>query len=231
MRWLAAIALTALLAFLAIQNRHYLSGKVNLTLEQLVGNKIKIESGKYVELENASELNPGEKEDFAFLIWFKLKSKLSNKEKVQIVEKYDAESDKKPGWALRISNNKKIYRPEIYWVNKSGKGRWYSFTDFPFNESHWFGMMITYTDGKFLGLKLLTPSETKKIESQNLGGYSLKGIFPESSVSLKAGSVGGKLFSGAIGRIYYGPGLLDKKWQQKIKEQCLDEKANHCLVK
>ena len=233
MRWLAGIVITVLLAGvffykLPIGKNESATDNSN----RLSGQKIQIDPGKFISVKNTPELNPLPEGDFAVLFWFNMKGKLANGEKTYLAEKFDNNPDNKPGWAIRISNHKKIFRPEIYWKNASGNGRWYSFAEFPFKQDRWFGLLLSYKKGQYLGLKAYQLEKGKNTESINLGGYFLPGVFPTSSADLRVGSVGGQLFSGTIGKVYAGTGLLEKNWQELISDQCLKAKNQDpfCVV-
>ncbi len=190
----------------------------------IIGKKQALALEKYVQVDNAPAINPFSEKDFALLVWFNSKTKIDNGGRLPIIYKFEIKQGQEPGYALSLSNSNNVIRPEIYWQNAAGAGRWYSFAEFPFQVGKWTGFKITFKQGKFLGLTAYKFQKKEGIHEFNLGGYNLDGLLAASSADLKVGSVGNKTFRGQVGTIYSGTGLLADDWADLIRQKCSTDK-------
>ena len=161
--------------------------------------KISIKRSSFLNIKNSPLINPELSTDYALLFWFQ--SKILPEDGGRIPVLYKFKNSKSAGFALSLSNNNGTIRPEMYWNNDKNEGRWFSFTEIPIKKSRWNAFLISFREGKYLGLHYFSLSKKKGAEVVNLGGYELENIVASSNSDLKIGSVGNKAFYGSLGKI------------------------------
>ena len=158
-------------------------------------------AGQRIEVEHASELNPVAGKDFIVSGWFKLSRLLQSREKILLLGKNDANSEPQSGYIIGLSRDADTIRPIVYWGNDN-KGKWYSFSDISIAAQSWFMLVLSFQEGKYLGLHIATPSATGKTELKLLGGYEVEdAVTPTSSGPFIVGALGDGKFKGRIGPV------------------------------
>ena len=156
--------------------------------------------GRFVRVQNSTELNPAQGKDFFFGGWFQFKRLPAVGETMLLLTKFDASLNSKAGYALGLIRSEKDIKPAVYWRNVRGKGGWYEFSPLDFSDRGWTFFAVTVRGGKLLGLHTAEPDRRGKIRLKLSGGFELaEEVFPENSVSLVLGSNTATGFQGRIG--------------------------------
>lgn len=147
---------------------------------------------------HAPALNPSPATDFLFYIWFKLREPLDKEQRASLVAKYDPQSKERSGYGISLAGGPDGVRPQVYWQDKLGQGRWYTFAATQIKAQQWYLLALSMREHKFLGLHLAALADKGK--PIVLGGYSIESSeLPDTSADLLVGAFGSSTFRGRIG--------------------------------
>lgn len=143
-------------------------------------------------------LNPTGSGDFLLYVWFKLRKPLVDGERAVFVAKYDPDSKTRPGYSVALVGGPDGVRPNVYWQNEEGQGRWYPFASTQLRAKEWYLLGISFREKRYLGVHLMPHNGGKKAEV--LGGYDLEPeVVPDTQADLVVGAFGASKFRGRIG--------------------------------
>ncbi len=143
-------------------------------------------------------LNPTGDGDFLLYVWFKLRKPLVDGERAVFIAKYDPESKIRPGYSVALVGGPDGVRPNVYWQNEEGHGRWYPFASTQLRAKEWYLLGVSFREKRFLGVHLMPHDGGKKAEV--LGGYDLEPqVIPDTQADLVVGAFGASKFRGRIG--------------------------------
>jgi hypothetical protein len=143
-------------------------------------------------------LNPTGAGDFLLYIWFKLRKPLVEGERAVFVAKYEPDSKTRPGYSLALVGGPDGVRPNVYWQNEEGHGRWYPFASTQLRAKEWYLLGVSFREKRYLGVHLMPHDGGKKPEI--LGGYDLEPqVIPDTPADLLVGAFGASKFRGRIG--------------------------------
>ncbi|MEZ4754561.1 MAG: hypothetical protein R3A13_09695 [Bdellovibrionota bacterium] len=153
-----------------------------------------------LEVLDSQEINPAAGSDFIISTWFQLTKFPKAGDRAIFLSKYDSSDRSKAGFALAVSRTADAIRPEIYWKGQSKKSGWYTFSQVNLVPGQWYHLVISFYNGKYLGLHGHTYDPKSSAKPKLLGGYELKQetILANGS-NLFIGSLGAKNFRGRIG--------------------------------
>ena len=154
-------------------------------------------SGAALSVEHHAMLNPTDS-DFMLFVWFKLKAGIDPEERAAFLGKYDSRIGNPEGYALALVGGADGVRPNVYWQNSSGRGRWFAFASTHITPGQWYVMGVTFRAQRYLGVHI-APSGAES-NPEVLGGYDLDGaIIPASQAKLSVGAFKQSKFRGHIG--------------------------------
>jgi hypothetical protein len=154
--------------------------------------------GTALRVSHSPALNPTGDGDFLLYVWFKLRKPLSDGERAVFVAKYDADSKTRPGYSVGLVGGPDGVRPNVYWQNEEGHGRWYPFASTQLRAKEWYLLGISFREKRYLGVHLMPHNGGKKAEV--LGGYDLEPqVIPDTPADLVVGAFGASKFRGRIG--------------------------------
>ena len=153
----------------------------------------------FLRIRNADTLQPSAGRDFVFSVWINPKRPPKEGQRMVIASK---SGDKTPGYSLAIASDGTAVRPEVRWVGQEGKGKWFVFGELPLVIDRWHLFVVSFIDGRYLGLHAVTILGEAKPEVKLLGGYDVAeyGI-PHNQLPLEVGAVDGGAFRGKVGAI------------------------------
>lgn len=155
-------------------------------------------NGAYIKATVADSANPTGGEDFAFLIWFKLRKAPATGEALGVVGKFDSEVHGRPGYAISLEGAPDGIRPRVYLSSGDTPGRWYSFSSYPMNRRDWYLLAVSLVDDTFV-----TASLGRAFAKEGpvlLGGHRISGAnLPHSKADVVVGAYGASRFRGQIG--------------------------------
>jgi hypothetical protein len=163
-------------------------------------------SGPIISVTHDPVLNPsplaldGEsvENDFLLFVWFNLRGTIDVKERATFLGKYNSEEMNPEGYAVAVVGGPDGVRPTIYWQNKAGQGRWYTFASTVVEQGRWYLLAVTFRSQRYLGVHLAPHDPKARVEV--LGGYDLGGqIVPSSPAELEVGAFPKSKFRGGIG--------------------------------
>lgn len=161
-------------------------------------------AGPVLSVTHHQLLNPGafdggqSGDDFLLFVWFNLKSSVDVKERATFLGKYNSEEMNPEGYAVALVGGPEGVRPTVYWQNKTGRGRWYTFASTVVEPGRWYLLGVTFRAQRYLGVHIAPHDGKARVEV--LGGYDLGGeIIPQSSADLEVGAFKKSKFRGAIG--------------------------------
>lgn len=155
--------------------------------------------GQRIEITDSTGLDPAAGRDFIVSGWFKLARPLQAKEKVLFIGKADSLSEPQAGYIVGLSRDSDTIRPIVYWGD-AHKSKWYSFSDISIAAQSWFMLVLSFQEGKYLGMHIAIPGADRKTDLKLLGGYEVEdGVTPASSGPFVAGTWGDGKFKGRIG--------------------------------
>lgn len=194
--------------------------------------------GEALRIFNGEKFNPVPGKDFLAVMWFRLKRLPAVNDGVLLFTKYErnkASKDSPPGFALSLKRDKDAVRPQVYWRNRAGVGKWLVFSEFTVIPKNWFMLALSFHADRFLGLHaaIYEPSEKPKVVL--LGGYDLgEVVVADNDADLLFGAFHENLFRGNVGpiSIFRGKDIIEKlnpilreiaAAPQKIPEDLLSE--------
>jgi hypothetical protein len=137
---------------------------------------------------------------FLLTAWIKLRSELIDGDRAAIISKFDPNTLSKPGYAVALVGGPDGVRPQVYWQDENGKGKWLSFAATQMQPKEWYLLALSFRDGRYLGLHIRPLKESGKVEI--LGGYDLYGhTIPSPKADLLVGAFGSSKFRGRVGPI------------------------------
>lgn len=157
-------------------------------------------AGWAVRVPHQEELNPHIDKSFLFTVWLKLSQPLVDGKRVVVVAKFGGRTPQRPGYALALNSGPDGVRPQVYWQDESGRGRWLTFASVNFSPEQWMVLGLSFRDGRYVGLHSRPLLESGRVEV--LGGYDLQGVLaPRTKSDLLLGSFSANPFIGAIGPV------------------------------
>ncbi len=151
-----------------------------------------------LSVEHSPRLNPLVGSDFLFFVWFKLREPLGREERMYLMGKFDPKSKDRVGYSVALAGGPDGVRPQVYWQASGGAGKWYNYAAAPIKPKHWYLLVFTFRDSRYLGVHLAELREEAK--PLVLGGYSVDpGPLPDSDAPLVVGGFGTNPFRGRIG--------------------------------
>lgn len=154
--------------------------------------------GTALRVSHHPALNPTGDGDFLLYVWFKLRKPLVDGDRAVFIAKYDPESKIRPGYSVALVGGPDGVRPNVYWQNEEGHGRWYPFASAQLRAKEWYLLGVSFREKRFLGVHLMPHDGGKKAEV--LGGYDLEPqVIPDTQADLVVGAFGASKFRGRIG--------------------------------
>ncbi|MCO6430010.1 MAG: hypothetical protein J5J00_04055 [Deltaproteobacteria bacterium] len=172
----------------------------------------------YLSIPDSELLDPAEGKDFLLVLWVRLRKLPSEGERMLLLSKFDGESKSRRGYALALSREGEIIRPEVYWRDKKGDGTWFTFSDLPLSTKTWTMFAITFRQKRYLGLHSASIVQHIKPSLKLLGGYEIdRGVVPSSDSPLQIGAFNRGKFRGHVGVV----GVLNKPDLSRDLEEIL----------
>lgn len=168
-----------------------------------VGEVQSIFSRKGYQIPESSSINPELNQNFYLLMWFNPKELPREGMRLPILSKINSDRRALPGFAIALKRNSDEIRPEVYWRNDEGRGRWFTFAPFPVSPQRWHMLLLSFRENRFLGLHSVTTSPDGNGTMQLLGGYNFEPpeLIAASSAPIRVGSFSSDGFIGEIGPI------------------------------
>ena len=146
--------------------------------------------GGFLEVAHSPSFNPIDERDWMLVYGLKLKSLPREQKRHVALLKYDSDTISRSGYGFALTNLGGRVYPEVYWRTKSRQGGWFRFSEVGLQKGEWGVFVISYRQGKYLGLHFLSLGVDEN-DLTLLGGYALdyEGITepPESVAALKIG--------------------------------------------
>ena len=165
---------------------------------------IPIESdGQFLRVTHSDQLNPRPEKDFLLVSWFLIRKAPPLGVRLVLLSKYRSVSGSpRFGYGLAIEREQDGYRPTAFWGSTRG-GRWYEFPAVSLRPHNWFGLGLSFHDGRFIGVHLLRLPSDAGGEVTLLGGYDLgEGAGVDmGNADLITGAALGRPFRGRIGAL------------------------------
>ncbi len=157
-------------------------------------------SGAVVRVSDDERLNPAGEGMFLLTAWIKLRGPLVDGDRAAIISKFDPNTLSKPGYAVALVGGPDGVRPQVYWQDENGKGKWLSFAATQMQPKEWYLLALSFRDARYLGLHIRPLNEAGRVEV--LGGYDLDGYtIPRPKADLLVGAFGSSKFRGRVGPI------------------------------
>lgn len=158
--------------------------------------------GSLVTVPNSPEISPIEGKDFAIVVWFKPKKYVEDEDRVMIVAKLDTDDPSRRGYAVGYTREGGVFYPLVYWRDRKLKGGYFRFESVPILPQSWSVFLVSFQEGKFLGLHAGTELPNGNVELALKGGYELEPpIYPTNDSALLIGAPKAGKFRGAIGAV------------------------------
>ncbi len=178
---------------------------------ELFPDAVSIASGGWaVRVAHQEDLNPHLDKSFLLTVWLKLNQPLADSQRVVVIAKFGGRTPQRPGYAVALSNGPDGVRPQVYWQDEAGRGRWLTFGSVNLVPDEWTLLGLSFREGRYVGLHSRPLLESGRVEV--LGGYDLQGVSaPRTKSDLLLGSFSANQFLGSIGRVgvFQGPDLSD----------------------
>ncbi len=173
----------------------------------------------YIKVAHSEDLSPQDGQDFFLLLWFKIENLPSPGERVLILAKHEPMSRSQRGFALALAGFADGIRPELYWRDSEGKGRWFAFSNFYILPKRWAALAVSFRENRLLGLHGMLAAADGKPQSQLLGGYELDPtIMPTSDADLMIGAFNNGKFLGRIGAVgIFSAKKLSKRFDDLLR--------------
>jgi hypothetical protein len=177
-------------------------------------------SGSYIRIKHREDLLPVAERDLLILGWFKLPDPPSIGDRNILLLKYDSGSKTRSGYGLALSRVGESVRPEVYWRGPEGKGGWYAFPDMPFIPSTWFALILSFREGKYLGLHTTNLLGDENPEIRLLGGYDVTDVgIPANQDDLIFGAPEHSSYRGQLGPLgLFSLSNLSPKFKEILKD-------------
>jgi hypothetical protein len=168
---------------------------------QPLSDAVSITSGGWaVRVAHQEDLNPHLDKSFLLTVWLKLSQPLPEGKRAIVVAKFGGRTPQRPGYALALSSGPDGVRPQVYWQDEGGRGRWLTFAAMNMVPGEWMVLGLSFRDGRYVGLHSRPLLESGRVEV--LGGYDMQGISaPRTKSDLLLGSFSTTQFLGSIGRV------------------------------
>lgn len=155
--------------------------------------------GWVARVSHLDDLNPHLDKAFLVTVWVNLKQPIAEGKRVVFLAKFGGRTPQRPGYALALSNGPDGVRPQVYWQDELGHGRWLTFAPVRIVPREWVLFGLSFQEGRYVGLHSRPLLESGRVEV--LGGYDMDGILaPRSKADLLVGS-----FSPTAFKAYIGP--------------------------
>ena len=173
-----------------------------------------------IEIPNSELLHPQENSDFMIVLAINLRRLPRAGSRMIVASKFSSYSPAKEGYAIAFSRFRSTIRPEVYWKNKSGKGKWYTFSEIAVTPGEWVTLAVTHYDNQFLGVhsSMLIDRE-RNIGIKLAGGYDFgEPIIPRNEEPLVIGAVERNKFRGKVGALGLIRGVdLEKRVEETLQ--------------
>ena len=167
-------------------------------------------ASKALRVASVTGLDPVAGSDFLVYGWFSLKDLPAVDHNLILLEKRDGRDRRQPGYSVGIRHDKDAFRPIVYWRDRAGRGRWFSFSDMEILPRTWMMLALSFRDGRYIGLHGSLRISESDVRSKLLGGYDLQQtILPHTDSPLVAGSINDRRLKVKLGPVgvVSGPGL------------------------
>lgn len=177
--------------------------------------------GSYLKIKNSGVLNPQAGEDFLLVAWFKLIRALPLEERQLLLAKFESATPARSGYALALTSDKSgSVRPEVYWRDSAGRGRWYAFEELSALPAGWFMLALSFRDGRSLGLHVWPVERNGKPKVKILGGHQFdQEVLPRNDEDLLIGAFQSGELRGKVGPIgIFAMRNLSEHMEASLKE-------------
>ena len=180
-----------------------ISTSATRTSQVKVGPIQSIFSKRGYEIPNSANLNPEENQNFYLSIWFNPRELPREEMRFPIISKINSERRAQPGYAIALHRFSDEIRPEVYWRNDDGRGRWFTFAPFVVSPQGWHLLVLSFRENRYLGLHGVTVASDGTGSIQLLGGYEFEApiLLGASSEPLRVGTFSTDGFVGDIGPV------------------------------
>lgn len=166
-----------------------------------VGEVRSIFSKKGYQVPDSNQLNPELNQNFYLLFWFNPKELPKEGTRLPLLSKINSDRRAQPGFAIALKRNSDEIRPEIYWRNDEGRGRWFTFSPFSISPHRWHLLLLSFRENRYLGLHGVAASPDGTGSMQLLGGYNFEPpeLIASSTAPIRVGTFSADGFIGDIG--------------------------------
>lgn len=174
-------------------------------------------SGRYASIDSSPELNPSSDNYFVVSFLVRFYDLPQDRQRHNIIEKYDSEHFPYPGWAIGITKINGLIRPQVYWRDGYGHGGWFTFDSFDCTVNNWYAVTLVTRGNQYLsvyvepfGERLTSPTGASSWNISDrhassrvvfLGGHPTFDVAPPATgalLELAVTKANGKSFKGDV---------------------------------